>query len=234
MQMKSKRTIPTGRSKRNQRESGEPGGGQGRRDVARGSGVYPMSGPLPRGNPVLRTEAAWGQGERGAAGYKDSGRSGLSVGVGAGRTSSARTKARRQPSSRQAESETISEIPKANWSKFFNDFSRKHEGWIAEIEASQRGSRKRVEARRLPFEGITVDLKPRAQNTTAIILEMQANTHLTHMLPNTKQVHFKEQPTEIHITAANGDKTIVHFQQPARSPKLLPPPRRVKLPAGRA
>lgn len=58
-------------------ESGQPGGGRGRRDEVGGSGVYPASGAeVPEGADV-RTPAEWGQGDRGAAGYEDSGRSEL-------------------------------------------------------------------------------------------------------------------------------------------------------------
>jgi hypothetical protein len=60
------------------RESGQPGGGAGRRDEVGPTGVYPMSGGIPPGkHPEIRTPAAWGQGERGAEGYNDSGGSEL-------------------------------------------------------------------------------------------------------------------------------------------------------------
>jgi len=60
------------------RESGEPGGGAGRRDEVGPTGVYPMSAGVPEGkHPELRTPAAWGQGKRGAAGYDDAGGSEL-------------------------------------------------------------------------------------------------------------------------------------------------------------
>lgn len=64
---------------RRQRDIGRPGGGAGRRDYAGGSGVYPASlgpGRIPS-DAELRSPAAWGQGERGPAGYYDSGRSEL-------------------------------------------------------------------------------------------------------------------------------------------------------------
>jgi hypothetical protein len=65
-------------SKDDRRESGEPGGGAGRRDEVGPTGVYPMSGGLPEGkHPELRNPASWGQGERGAEGYEDSGGSEL-------------------------------------------------------------------------------------------------------------------------------------------------------------
>ncbi len=57
--------------------SGRPGGGQGRKDVVKGSGVYPASGPLPDEDAESQGMASWGQGERGAKGYKDHGSSEL-------------------------------------------------------------------------------------------------------------------------------------------------------------
>lgn len=77
--MSEKKATPRGdRAGDARRESGEPGGGTGRRDEVGKSGVYPMSGGLPPGkHPEIRTPASWGQGDRGAEGYEDSGRSGL-------------------------------------------------------------------------------------------------------------------------------------------------------------
>src|SRR5580765_6169275 len=81
---KSKSAGGTGRSSTKntsenaRRESGEPGGGQGRRDEVGPTGVYPMSSGIPEGKHLeIRTPASWGQGERGAAGYEDSGGSEL-------------------------------------------------------------------------------------------------------------------------------------------------------------
>ena len=56
------------------RESGQPGGGQGRVDEVGGSGVYPVSrSEGASGDAEIRGEMSWGQGERGAAGYEDHG-----------------------------------------------------------------------------------------------------------------------------------------------------------------
>ncbi|HEU4647614.1 MAG TPA: hypothetical protein VFS33_01045 [Gemmatimonadales bacterium] len=59
------------------RESGAPGGGQGRRDEVGGSGVYSRSADNIPGDAVIRTPQQWGQGNRGAEGYGDSGGSEL-------------------------------------------------------------------------------------------------------------------------------------------------------------
>jgi CBS domain-containing protein len=61
------------------RESGMPGGGAGRKDDVRGSGVYPMSGPLPASDAPLVGQTGWGQGARGAAGFEDHGESEITV-----------------------------------------------------------------------------------------------------------------------------------------------------------
>jgi hypothetical protein len=68
------------RDEEEKRDSGEPGGGAGRRDEVGPTGVYPMSAGIPKGKHPemeIRTPAEWGQGERGAEGYEDSGGSEL-------------------------------------------------------------------------------------------------------------------------------------------------------------
>ena len=60
-----------------ERESGEPGGGAGRKDYVEPSGVHPMSGPHFAGDAPAIWPASWGQGKRGAEGYEDHGESEL-------------------------------------------------------------------------------------------------------------------------------------------------------------
>ena len=58
------------------RESGMPGGGQGRKDRIEPTGVYPVSemeGASP--DAKVHGEQSFGQGDRGAAGYEDAGSS---------------------------------------------------------------------------------------------------------------------------------------------------------------
>ncbi len=73
--MTDEQTAQTSVNK-NQNESGQPGGGQGRRDEVGQSGIYPVSaseGASP--SATVHAGASFGQGERGAAGYEDSGSS---------------------------------------------------------------------------------------------------------------------------------------------------------------
>jgi hypothetical protein len=65
------------------RESGLPGGGHGRIDETGTSGVYPVSEMEGAGGDApVRGEMGWGQGERGAAGYYDSGSSEITMSDG--------------------------------------------------------------------------------------------------------------------------------------------------------
>jgi hypothetical protein len=60
------------------RESGQPGGGEGRIAEVGHSGVQPVSIPhAALADAVIRTTGEWGRGERSAAGYHDHGESGL-------------------------------------------------------------------------------------------------------------------------------------------------------------
>src|SRR5438067_819679 len=45
------------------RESGEPGGGQGRKDEVGRTGVYPGSGPYPPGDAEVRTPSSFVHGQ---------------------------------------------------------------------------------------------------------------------------------------------------------------------------
>jgi hypothetical protein len=70
--------APADETRQQDPESGMPGGGKGRRDEVGPTGVYPVSAGIPEGRHLeIRTPAAWGQGERGAEGYNDSGGSEL-------------------------------------------------------------------------------------------------------------------------------------------------------------
>ena len=62
------------------RERGMPGDGAGRTETPGRSGVYPVSSMQGAGEQAkIAGEKSWGQGERGEAGYEDSGGSELST-----------------------------------------------------------------------------------------------------------------------------------------------------------
>lgn len=57
-------------TQRSKQDSGNPGGGAGRRDDVKGSPVWPGTGPFPPGEASVRTGGEWGTDD-----YNESGRS---------------------------------------------------------------------------------------------------------------------------------------------------------------
>lgn len=330
------------------RESGLPGGGQGRTDKVGKSGVYPVSS-MQGADPdaQVQPEQSWGQGERGAAGYNDSGRSeiyyvnnpnaqqgqgnqpggsqssGQNQGVSqamnqAGQQAQQRTSGQsNQPGGMTAaqrsdatmnkradeilnesgnaqqmnqkldqqrnqgmnqsgseqtspdinamlqnadkqmnlpnyessgqvlnrqeqaanerieqrlhrgENMTTREIPRNQWTQFFDDFSKRHEGWMTTMEVNDPSiaAGTRTEAENLPLRGITADMKGQNDNIISIIMGHLPDEpdHVTRFINAPTKVTLHEDQAGdsgyFEIDSQNEGKTFIHFQpagQPAK------------------
>ena len=83
------------------------------------------------------------------------------------------------------------EIPRDQWIKFFNEFSKQHEGWIVTMDVIGSDIGDQEEAAGLPLVGISADLKDKA-NRIEIILGGRPDADLTRIVNNPKQVWFKD------------------------------------------
>lgn len=219
--MAEERKREVSKQQERNRESGQPGGGQGRRDDVGRSGVYPMSGPHPEGDAPIRTEAAWGQGERGAAGYKDHGSSELTyeggqvLGGYSGQPAGGPGPEAAEHSSR--------EIPRGEWLSFLDSFSRQHQGWLVTLQVPEGQGRSGVEAENLKLEGITPE-HSEGHDRISIALGQAPDDHLTHFVADPKRLLFLETSSGGHlglqIEAADGSRTLVRFRGPARPETL--------------
>ncbi len=203
------------------RESGVPGGGKGRKDEVGRSGVYPMSGPHPAGNVEMKQQAAWGQSERGATGYKDHGGSeltweggqllgGLNTGPGG------------EPQSTPEEIQGDYDIPHDEWLSFLDSFSRQHLNWLATIEVvSAAGRQAIVEDRRL--QGISIDHGDRPEHAYIQMGETMKEL-VTHIIDAPTNIRFKQSSTGEHqgveIASTDGTTTILRFRSMMR-PEML-------------
>lgn len=210
------------RDQNSKRESGKPGGGQGRRDDVGRSGVYPMSGPHPPGDVPIRTEPAWGQGERGAAGYEDHGNSELSFEGGqmaGGYQENAASGARAPESAEQVSRE----IPRGEWLSFLDVFSRQHEDWLVTLEVAEGQARSGVEAENVKFQGITPE-HSEGHDRISIALGKEPDDHLTHFVADPLRVLFLESKSGAHvglqIEAADGSRTSIRFRGPSKPETL--------------
>ena len=136
--------------------------------------------------------------------------------IATARTTSGRSGATARRGSRES-FEGVQEIPRNQWGRFFDAFSKNHDGWLTRVVVTPARRGKIEEARDLPLQGITVDLKGSSPGTTFIILDMRPNVHLTHSVPRTKQVIFDEDNYRLKITSVSGDSATVNFKPPKKA-----------------
>jgi uncharacterized protein DUF5335 len=108
------------------------------------------------------------------------------------------------------------EIPRDEWTTFFDTFSRQHEGWLATLEVLATNIGAQEEARDLPLEGITVASKESAPETIAISLGKAAGDHVTHTITDPARI-WLEQTSQganaaLGIESADAVKTLLRFR----------------------
>lgn len=82
------------------------------------------------------------------------------------------------------------EIPKTEWPEFFDSFTRKHQGWLVNLEIFGTEIGAQVEERQLALEGITAESDGMERNTIIITMGAKPNDHITHSI---------SQPTGVSI-----------------------------------
>jgi hypothetical protein len=113
------------------------------------------------------------------------------------------------------------EIPRKEWSNFFDNFSRQHEGWLATLEilGSEVGAQEAAHG--LPFEGMSVSSEPAESETIEISMGKRPDDHVSHAIEKPTRV-WLEQTDEgasatLEIESEDQTKTLLSF----RSPLLL-------------
>ena len=206
---------------KDKRESGQPGGGAGRKDEVGRSGVYPVSGPHPQGNAEIKGQASWGQGERGAAGYEDHGGSeltfeggellgGFNIGPGG----------EPQPSAPANRGEV--DVPHDQWQAFLDGFSRQHMNWLATVEVTTPMARLiSVKERRL--KGVSFD-QDNGHERVYVQIGGTAEEHMAHPVERPTRITIKETQEGAHqgleIASSDGSITSIRFRSPIR-PEML-------------
>lgn len=108
------------------------------------------------------------------------------------------------------------EIPRDEWSTFFDAFSRSHEGWLATVEVLGRDIGAQVEANDLPLVGVTAELKGGETDTVSIIMGEATGDHITHTV--TRPTHVRVEQTEsgaveaLQVESAEGSRTLLRFR----------------------
>ena len=108
------------------------------------------------------------------------------------------------------------EIPQKEWTEFFDTFSRKHEGWLVNLEIFGPELGAQVEERELALEGITNEWDETEGNTITIMTGVKPDDHITHSVTRATQVSL-EQTDEgadaaLAIKAGDGVTTLLRFR----------------------
>ncbi len=119
------------------------------------------------------------------------------------------------------------EIPRNEWIKFFDEFSKHHERWIVTMEILGYDLGDQEETAALPLIGISGDVKAR-ENRVEIMLGDKPDQHLTRIIENPKRVWIElaEEPEHAAITveSEDGRTTLVRFRHipPEQTERQLP------------
>jgi hypothetical protein len=119
------------------------------------------------------------------------------------------------------------DIPREQWIRFFDDFSKNHEGWIVSLEVLGADIGDQKEANNLPLVGISADVKAR-ENRVEIIIGGRPDVDVTRFIERPKHIWVKEPRVPgdeaMEIESEDGIKTILNFHRirPEETERQLP------------
>jgi hypothetical protein len=108
------------------------------------------------------------------------------------------------------------EIPRNDWPAFFDSFTRRYKGWLADLEVfgSEIGSQ--LEEQGLPLEGITAELGNGKPDQIEIMLGAEPSDHITHTITAPSQVGVEKTDegadAALAIKAPEGTTTLLRFR----------------------
>ena len=107
------------------------------------------------------------------------------------------------------------EIPRGQWTAFFDSFSLQHEGWIVRVEV-QHVADSQLLVRALPLVGIAVDLKGSEAGSLLITLGITPEGHWRHRIVAPARVRLKKTHAgaveAVEIASNGGETTLVQFR----------------------
>ena len=110
------------------------------------------------------------------------------------------------------------DIPKNEWPKFLENFSRKHEGWLVTLEIFGTELGAQVEERELALTGIVDEWDEIHGNRIVIMFGEKPDDHITHSIRQPTQVSLEETDggadVVLAIKSADGVTALLRFLSP--------------------
>ena len=108
------------------------------------------------------------------------------------------------------------EIQREEWHKFFDVFSRQHEGWLATLEIFGPDVGAQEEAHELPLEGISISSEGSGGTAIAINLGKTPEDHVTHTVTKPEHVWLEQTSgganSALEIESEDQNKALLRFR----------------------
>ncbi len=108
-------------------------------------------------------------------------------------------------------------IPRSEWFRFFDDFSRRHQGWLVTVRVLDPTIGSQVEVRDLPLEGMVS--RADARGPISLHLGNTPSSNVEHEIRSPREVWLEvsERGADqaLEVLSQDGSKTIVEFRVPA-------------------
>lgn len=110
------------------------------------------------------------------------------------------------------------EIPKDEWPKFLDNFSRTHEGWLVTLEIVGTELGAQVQERELALQGLVDDWDEIHGDQIVIMFGEKPDDHITHRIENPTQVSLEQTDggadVALAIKSADGVMALLRFLSP--------------------
>lgn len=110
------------------------------------------------------------------------------------------------------------EIPKNEWPKFFDNFSRKHEGWSVTLEIFGVELGAQIQERELALVGIVDEWDEIHGTRIVIMFGEKPDDHITHIIEHPTQVSLEhtegDADVALAIKSADGVMALLRFLSP--------------------
>lgn len=106
------------------------------------------------------------------------------------------------------------EIPRDQWPRFFDNLSRRQEGWEVTLEVFGPDIGDQVEERHMFFAGVTAEIGE-GEDKIAIMLGGKPSAHVTHVIKAPIQVNLQRTDLGIEVAlqikSADGNTNLLHL-----------------------
>lgn len=107
------------------------------------------------------------------------------------------------------------EIPRGEWTTFFNNLSKRQEGWEVGLEVFSPDIGDHIEGRHMYLAGMTAEVSKRGDKIE-IMMAGTPNNHVTHVVSAPTQVDLQQTDlgidSSLRIKAADGTTSLLHLR----------------------